>query len=164
MLASMFVVGGVDAFRSPAGRAALAEPVTTRLSRLPHVPEDPETLVRINAAVMVGAGSLLATGRVPRLSALLLAGSIIPTTLAAHRYWEHEDPESRTQQRTHFFKNVGLLGGLMLAAVDTEGQPGIAWRVRHAGTHTAAGSRRAARTLRREAKLAGLSTRTKLPG
>ena len=160
----MFVVGGVDALRSPAGRAALAEPVTKQLSKLPYLPEDGETLVRINAAVMVSAGSLLATGRLPRLSAALLAGSVVPTTLAAHRFWEHDEPETRKQQRTHFFKNLGLLGGVLLAAVDTEGQPGVAWRMRHATHHTAAGSRRAARTARREAKLAAHTARAKLPG
>jgi putative oxidoreductase len=44
----------------------------------------------------------------------------------------------------HFFKNVSMLGGLMLAAVDTEGKPGVAWR-----------ARRAAKDVRREAKRIG---------
>jgi uncharacterized membrane protein YphA (DoxX/SURF4 family) len=121
-------------------------------------------LVKINAAVMVGAGSMLATGRLPRLSAALLAGSIIPTTMVGHRFWAETDAAERAQQRTHFFKNLGLLGGVLLAAVDTEGQPGVAWRMRHATHHTAAGSRRAARTARREARLAAHSARAKLPG
>jgi putative oxidoreductase len=30
-------------------------------------------------------------------------------------------------------KNVALLGGLALAAIDTEGRPGLAWRASHAG-------------------------------
>jgi hypothetical protein len=28
----------------------------------------------------------------------------------------------------HFLKNLGLLGGLLLAAADTEGRPSIGWR------------------------------------
>ena len=30
----------------------------------------------------------------------------------------------RAQQRIHFFKNVSMLGGLMIAAADTEAKPG----------------------------------------
>lgn len=165
MLASMFIAGGVDALRNPKPRADMAEEVTSRMAqKLPYLPDDPETLVKLNAGVMVGAGAMLATGRLPRLSAVLLAGSIVPTTLAGHRFWEQQDPQSKAAHRIHFFKNLGLLGGLLLAAVDTEGQPGVAWRMRHATHHTAAGSRRAARTARREARLAAHSARAKLPG
>ena len=164
MLASMFIAGGVDALRNPQPAAEVAEDVTTRIARkLPYLPDDPAALAKLNAGVMVGAGSMLATGRLPRLSAALLAASIIPTTLAGHRFWEHEDPASKAQHRTQFFKNLGLLGGVLLAAVDTEGQPGVAWRMRHASRHTATGSRRAARTARREAKLVAHAAKAKLP-
>lgn len=50
----------------------------------------------------------------PRLAAAVLAGSLVPTTLAGHPYWRVEDPAMRRQQRTHFFKNVGLFGGALL--------------------------------------------------
>ncbi|WP_421119323.1 DoxX family protein [Aquihabitans daechungensis] len=89
-----------------------------------------ETYVRINGAVQVGAGVLLAVGKAPRLASTALAASLIPTTIAGHRFWEYEGDE-RQQQQVHFLKNVGLLGGLILAAVDTEGRPGLAWRARH---------------------------------
>lgn len=89
-----------------------------------------ETYVRINGAVQVGAGLLLAVGKAPRLASTALAASLVPTTIAGHRFWEYEGDE-RTAQQIHFMKNVGLLGGLLLAAVDTEGRPGLAWRARH---------------------------------
>jgi putative oxidoreductase len=164
LLASMFVVGGLDAVRNPKSKADAAEEVAPAIAaRLPYLPEDPEQLVRINGAVQVGAGVLLALGRFPRLSATALAASIIPTTAAGHRFWEHEDPSRRAQQKIHFFKNLGLLGGLMLAAVDTEGRPGLAWRAQHAGHHVADTSRRARKLARLEAKLAARSARAKLP-
>ena len=65
----------------------------------------------------------------------------MPTTAAGHRFWEEQDPAERAQQRIHFFKNVSMLGGLIIAAGDTEGQPGVAWR-----------ARRAAKDARREAQ------------
>jgi uncharacterized membrane protein YphA (DoxX/SURF4 family) len=103
--------------------------------RAPKVdlPTDPEVLTKVNGGVMVGAGVLLALGKLPRLSAAALAATIIPTTIAGHRFWEIDEPEERSAQQIHFFKNVALLGALALASQDTAGQPGLAWRARHAG-------------------------------
>jgi uncharacterized membrane protein YphA (DoxX/SURF4 family) len=156
MLASMFVVGGVNAVRGADKLAPRAEPVLGRLVPLLKkaaptlpIPEDPETLVRINGGVQLVAGAALATGRAPRLSALALALTLVPVTAAGHSFWEESDPGARAQQRIHFFKNLSMLGGLLLAAVDTEGRPGVAWRAKNAAT----GVRREARHLRRAAKL-----------
>jgi putative oxidoreductase len=163
LLASIFISGGLDAVRNPKSKVPAAEGVALSIAEhLPYLPEDPEQLVRINGAAQVGAGVLLSLGRFPRLSSTVLAASIIPTTLAAHRFWEVDDPAARAQQRIHFFKNLGLLGGLMLAAVDTEGRPGLAWRAQHAGHHVADSSRHARKVARLEARLASRSARDKL--
>ncbi|MGI8523989.1 MAG: DoxX family protein [Nocardioides sp.] len=138
MLASMFVVGGINALKNPEGPAAAAEPVTERIMPLAErvlpaslpIPRNPQTLVRINGAAQLAAALALATGRAPRLAATVLAASLVPTTAAGHRFWEETDPAARAGQRVHFFKNVSMLGGLLLAGVDTEGKPGVAWRAR----------------------------------
>jgi uncharacterized membrane protein YphA (DoxX/SURF4 family) len=109
--------------------------------------------VRINAAVQLGAGAMLAWGKLPRVSAAVLAGSLVPTTLAGHSFWEEQDPQARNTQRIQFFKNVSMLGGLLLAAADTEGKPGVAWRARSAVRQTRRETRHLARSARREAKL-----------
>jgi putative oxidoreductase len=149
LLAAMFIDGGLDALRHPSGKVAKAAPVVHKLAGPLHLPDDPELLVRANGAAMVGAGGLLALGRFPRLSALVLAGTIVPTTVAGHQFWKETDPVQRRNQRLHLLKNLGLLGGTLLAAVDTGGKPGIPWRARRAAKDTA----RAARTAKREAKL-----------
>jgi uncharacterized membrane protein YphA (DoxX/SURF4 family) len=155
MLASMFIVGGVDALKNTDMIAQRAKPVADRLVPLLEkvapdapIPTDPKSLVRINAGVQIAAGLTLATGRAPRLSALALAATLVPTTAAGHRFWEESDPSAKATQRTHFFKNVSMLGGLILAGLDTEGRPGLAWRAKHA----ASGARREAKHLRRAAK------------
>ena len=161
-LATMFVTGGLDSFRRPETKVPAADPIAPRIAeKLPYLPEDTESLVRINGAAQVAAGLLLATGRFPRLSSAVLAGSLVPTTLAGHRFWEEQDETRRAQQRIHFFKNLSMLGGLMLAAVDTEGRPGLAYRAGLASDsakRTAKKARReakhAAHAARREAKLA----------
>ncbi len=131
MLAAMFVVGGVDALKRPDPKVPVAEPVTDPLAGPLGLPDDTAQLVRINGAVQIGAGLMLATGRLPRLAAAALAVSLVPTTLAGHRFWEAE-PDARAGQRIHFLKNVSMLGGLILAATDTEGRPSLAWRARKA--------------------------------
>ncbi len=131
LLASIFVVGGLDAVRHPAGKAKKARVVSEPLSEKSElIPSDPETLVRINGGIQIGAGLLLATGTFRRLAALTLIGSIIPTTYAGHRFWEETDEATRAEQKIHFLKNLGLLGGLILVTFDTEGEPSLAWRLK----------------------------------
>ena len=133
MLASIFIVQGYDTLRRPERVAPRAEKVVGPLKeRVDALPDNTEQLVRINGGVQLVAGSLLAIGRFPRLSALALAATLVPTTLAGHPYWEAKDPQERAQQRIHFLKNLTMLGGLLIAAADTEGKPSLAWQSRHA--------------------------------
>ena len=80
----------------------------------------------------------------PRISSTVLAATLVPTTAAGHRFWEEKEPATKKAQRVQFFKNASIMGGLLLAAVDTEGKPGLAWR-----------ARRAASDVRREARVLG---------
>lgn len=161
MLASMFVFGGVNAIKNAEGHAVAAKPVTDRFVPLAQkavpgapIPTDAVTLVRINGAAQLVAGLALATGRAPRLSAMVLAGSLVPTTLAGHRFWEESDPGQRKTQQIQFVKNVSMFGGLLLAGVDTEGKPGLVWRAKRAATDTRREARQLAKEARREARLA----------
>jgi uncharacterized membrane protein YphA (DoxX/SURF4 family) len=159
LLASMFVVGGLDSLRTAPAKAGAAEPVTERLVPLlqkvvPQLPDDPTTLVRLNGAAQVVAGLALATGRMPRTSSAVLAATLIPTTAAGHRFWEEKDPGKKKAQRVQFFKNASMMGGLMLAAVDTEGKPGVAWRARRAAADVRREARVLAKDARHQAKLA----------
>ena len=130
LLASIFIVQGLETFRHPEHVAPRAEPIVQPLARQAPglVPADTEQAVRINGAVQVAAGALLAVGMAPRLAATALAGTLVPTTLAGHRYWESEDPQERAQQRIHFLKNLTMLGGLLIAAADTGDAPSLRWR------------------------------------
>src|SRR5271165_3205021 len=115
---STYVLLGFDAFRAPGGRVDQASPVLAAIRKVAPLPEDDELVVRGNAAVQVVGGALLALGLAPRLSALALAGSLIPTTLAGHAYWTIEDPAARKMQRIQFHKNLAMIGGLLFAALD----------------------------------------------
>ena len=161
LLASMFVVGGANSLKDPSGKVASAKPVIDTIvpplqKALPQVPipTDPATLVRINGAAQLLAGLALATGRAPRLSATVLAATLVPTTAAGHRFWEESDKQSRSAQQIHFFKNVSMLGGLLIAAGDTDGKPGVAWRARRAAKDVRREAKRLAHDAKRESRLA----------
>jgi uncharacterized membrane protein YphA (DoxX/SURF4 family) len=80
MLASIFVVQGLDTFQHPDKVSALAESVVKPVAaRVPAVPAETEQAVRINGAIQVLAGTTLGLGLLPRLSALALAGTLVPT-------------------------------------------------------------------------------------
>jgi putative oxidoreductase len=160
MLAAIFVIQGYNTLRDPARVAPAAEPVVRRLSeRVPAVPADTENAVRLNGAVQLAAGSLLALGRLPRISALAIAATLIPTTVAGHRFWEAEQDEDRKQQRTQFLKNLAMFGGLLIAGADTAGRPSLAWRTRDAARATQRATRSTRRQAARMARTAKVSGR-----
>ena len=127
MLASMFVVGGVNALREAPALAVKAKPVADKLApalanAMPQVPvpTDAVTWVRINGAIHVVGGAMLATGHLPRLTSWALAATLVPTTFVGHAFWQQSDPTARKNQSVHFFKNVSMIGGLLMAGIDPD--------------------------------------------
>ena len=160
LLAATFVVQGLDQLRHPSAKAEKVAGFAEQVAPL-GLPNDPELLIRANGAAMVGGGALLAVGRIPRLAALVLAGTLVPTTYVGHQFWAESDPAAKSAQRVQFLKNLGLLGGLLLAAVDTEGRPSLAYRMGMASDSAVRATKRAkrearhaVRAARREAQLA----------
>ena len=133
MLSAVFVAGGAEQLLHPERMAGNAHGVAEAIGEVvePVRKASDVQLVQLNGAVQVLGGVLLALGKLPRLAALLLAGSLVPTTLAEHRFWEINDPQAREADKLHFLKNVSMLGGLLIATMDLEGRPGLAWRAGH---------------------------------
>jgi putative oxidoreductase len=127
LLAASFIAGGVETLLDPGPRIQKAR--EAGLDDLGF--GDAATLTRANAAVQVGAGAMLATNRLPRLSSLLLAASLLPTTYAGNQFWSETDKQARQQQRSSFLKNVGLVGGLLVTALDRTRRESLAHRARH---------------------------------
>ena len=137
MLSAVFIGRGVEALRSPKPAADAARPTIEGLKKLPdpvsaNIPSNAETVARINGAVQVGGGLLLATGKLPRLASAALALSVVPGSLGGHTFWKEVDPQRKADERRAFLTDVSLIGGLTIAAVDTEGKPSLGWRGRHA--------------------------------
>src|SRR5215469_4360146 len=120
LIASIFIRGGLDAAMNPERKVKKAEKVTGPIAqRVDVLPDDTEKLVQLNGVTQVVAGAMLSLGIFRRLSAAVLIGTLVPTTLAGHRFWEELDEDARNQQITQLAKNLGLLGGLLLIATET---------------------------------------------
>jgi putative oxidoreductase len=104
-LGAMFIIGGWNAFSNPGGRVDKVASV--------GIPRAKEATL-LNGATMMVAGTTLAAGILPRISAALLIGTLIPTTYVGHAFWKEETPAGRTGQQTQFLKNLAMLGGLLV--------------------------------------------------
>ncbi len=148
LLAGAFITGGVESLRHPGPRVEVVRAAGMA---------SPEQLVRVNAVADILAGLMLARGRAPRLSALVLAGSIVPTTYVGHPFWTEKDKVVRKQQQVHFFKNLGVLGGLLLATADTGGRESVPHKAgrlsRKAKKDTAKVARSARKTARKNSPI-----------
>jgi putative oxidoreductase len=120
---STYALLGYDALRAPGARIDQAAPMLAAMRKVAPLPDD-ELVVRGNAGVQTVAGTFLALGILPRTSALALIGSLVPTTIAGHGFWAIEDPVSRKMQRIQFHKNMAMIGGLLLAALDNPSAKG----------------------------------------
>ncbi|WP_280236610.1 DoxX family protein [Nocardia cyriacigeorgica] len=143
LLASAFVVDGVDTLMHPESRVKSASAVVQKGQQsLPSdmadkLPSDPGVLVRATAVTQVAGGAMLALGKAPRLAALALAATVVPATVTQQDFWAESDPDRRAAKRTAFLKDVSLLGGLMIASADTAGKPSLGWRGRRAAKSAA---------------------------
>lgn len=140
LLAAAFIGQGVEALRRPQEAGQAARPAFDGLQQLPDeitakVPSDVETFAKANALVQVGGGLLLASGRLPRAAAAVLACTVIPGSAGRHMFWTESDAQRRAEQRQALLTDVSLIGGLMIAASDTAGKPSLGWRARRAAHH-----------------------------
>jgi uncharacterized membrane protein YphA (DoxX/SURF4 family) len=158
MLSAIFVANGAQSLINPDPLVPRAKRITDRvaplLDKAGSLPTDTRTLVRINGAVQTAAGLLLATGRGSRGAAVVLAGTLVPTTLAGHAFWEHGDPMERRTQQIQVLKNIGMLGGLLLAALDTGGRPSLRYRTGRFVGDRRRSIQRGVRAARRAARIA----------
>src|SRR4051794_37321662 len=96
LLASIFVVQGAEALANPDPLVPPARRLTDRVGPAlgnlhPDLPADARSLVQVNGGVMLAGAALMFTP-LRRPAALAVAAALVPTTLAAHAYWAHEDP------------------------------------------------------------------------
>lgn len=67
--------------------------------------------------VQIGGSLLIVVGRQAWLGAGALGVFTAIATLIAHPFWQVADPMTRFHERNTFLEHIGLIGGLMLAAI-----------------------------------------------
>lgn len=103
MLAAIFIVSGwgkIGGFEGTAGA------IGSKGIPLPEIAAVLAILIEL------GGGILLIIGWQTRWSATALLIFMIPTTLLFHNFWAF-DAAQQAMQRTHFLKNLAIMGGIL---------------------------------------------------
>ena len=103
----------IAAPETPAGLAAALRDVRPFIELPDLVVEGPP---KLNGAGMMAAGSAMALGILPRVSALSLVGLLIPTTIVGHPFWKETEDAAKQTQMTSFASNTAVAGGLLMVA------------------------------------------------
>ncbi|HEY8294352.1 MAG TPA: DoxX family protein [Micrococcaceae bacterium] len=131
LLASTFIVAGLDRLRHADETANQLSPVLAQAVKALPFETDEKMLARVVGGTQLGAGILLALGKFSRLSALALTVTSVLNAVVEYRSADTSTAAGRAHRRNQLLKNVSLSGGVLLAAVDTQGRPGLAWRAEH---------------------------------
>lgn len=121
LLGVAFIDSGVAALRDDGRRAERARQLGI---------DDPQQVTRALGAAQVGAGALLVLNRLPRLSSLVLAATVVPGALTGHAFWSEGDKLAQRHERTLFVRDLGLLGGLLVSVADTGGRESMPHRAK----------------------------------
>jgi uncharacterized membrane protein YphA (DoxX/SURF4 family) len=119
LLGAAFISSGLEALQGIDRRSSRAEAYGI---------SSPVTVSRSVAGTQIGGGLLLALNRMPRLSALVLALTVLPEAATGHDFWTEKDTDVKRAQRSLFARDLGLLGGLLIAALETGGRESVPHR------------------------------------
>lgn len=72
--------------------------------------------VPFTGAMLVAGGLSLLLGKRPKLGTGLIMGFLATVSPTMHAFWTDQDDQERMGDMIHFAKNMGLIGGLLLAA------------------------------------------------
>lgn len=126
LLAVPFITSGVDALRNTDEHVEAARQLEG--TPLDDLSDGQLALVtRALGGVRVLAGASMAIGKKARLSALLLALTELPLSVARNPIHLLEG-EERREAAADLAVSLGLVGGAFMAAGDRRGKPSLGWR------------------------------------
>ncbi len=82
----------------------------------------PEFLAYLGPPIEFFGGLALLLGFATPYAALLILLFTIIATLTSHRFWECADPTQYRAQSTNFWKNISMMGGMLLLCVTAGGR------------------------------------------
>lgn len=69
--------------------------------------------VPLGSTALLGGALSILFGVYPLLGGLAIVGFLVPVTILMHDFW-NADGQTAENERIHFLKNVGLLGGTLI--------------------------------------------------
>lgn len=133
LLAAPFILEGIRTVKTPEREIDVAPAAFAKVDEMLAASSAPDmidsrTIVRAAGAVAAGAGVMYATNRAPRAAAVLLLATTSIGFANRRKIWELRG-EERMNEIQAILTDAGLLGGLLLAIVDTDGSPSVGYRV-----------------------------------
>jgi putative oxidoreductase len=82
----------------------------------------PEVIAYFGPPVEFFGGLAILFGVMTQAAALLMFVFTIVATITSHRYWQFTDPAQYRAQNTNFWKNVSMMGGMLLLFITAGGR------------------------------------------
>jgi putative oxidoreductase len=82
----------------------------------------PEVLAYLAPLVEFVSGVAVVLGIMTEYAAVLMFVFTIAATVTSHRFWQFSDPAQHRAQSTNFWKNVSMMGGMLLLFVTAGGR------------------------------------------
>ena len=112
LMASLFLPSGISKLMGFSAFAASLGP-----KGLPY----PEAWAGAAVAIEVLGPVALILGIFPHWTALILIAFVVMASGTSHRYWEFTEVAARRAQEINFYKNVGIIAGLLFYFVTGPG-------------------------------------------
>jgi len=109
-----FLYNGINHFLNKDMMAGYAQ---SKGVRAPHV------AVPGSGLLLILGGLSLLTGYKPKLGAAMVGTFLAGVSPSMHAFWSESDPQARQMEMIQFLKNMGLLGGALIAASGPEPWP-----------------------------------------
>ncbi|MCL2468414.1 MAG: DoxX family protein [Micrococcales bacterium] len=134
LFATWFVVEGLGAALRPADHVTAIRQTAARVpggDALDKLSDDHLAMaVRAHGAAMTVAAVALGASKAPRTSATVLAALTVPMVIRTLPPPRSAEPtEDGRARRARLVQVLSAVGGALVAAGDTEGRPGVRWKV-----------------------------------
>ncbi|MEK7169696.1 MAG: DoxX family membrane protein [Patescibacteria group bacterium] len=100
-----FLLNAWNHFKHPDG--------LTKYAQSKGVPSAREAVFIGGVLLMLG-GLGVVSGIAPEASLALLLIFLVPVTFKMHAFWKETDPNARMQELLHFYKNLALIGAILM--------------------------------------------------
>lgn len=105
LLGGYFIINGVRHFINLKGYTGYAQSKGVPMAKF--------AVILTGIMLFLGGAGIL-VGIYTQIAVLVLALFLLVTTFMMHRYWTITDPMQRMGENVNFYKNLGLMGGVLM--------------------------------------------------